>query len=84
MTSCLELPRPDLPSCTGPRIFYVNSASDVLAEDSASHWPDLSLGQDETIKGSCDFLRRRCRVNVDDLSTAVSFLTGRGHREQEE
>ena len=85
MTSCLELPRPDLPSCTGPCIFqYVNSASDILAEHSASHWPDLSLGQDETIKGSCESLRRRCPLNFVNWSTAASFLTGRGHGEQEE
>ena len=85
MTSCLELPRPDLPTCTGPQILqYINSASDVLAEDSVSHSPDLSLGQDETIKGSCESLRRRCPLNFDDLSTLVSFLTGRRHGEQEE
>ena len=83
MTNCLELPRSDCPTCIGPRIFqYVNSASDVLAENSTSYWPDLCLGQDEAIKGSCKFPRRRCSLNFDDLSTAVSFLTGRGHAGQ--
>ena len=85
MTSCLELPKPDLPTSSGSRIFqYVNSASDVLADDSASYWPDLSLQQDETIKGCCESLRRRCPLNFDDLSAAVSFSTGRQHGEQEE
>ena len=74
MTSCSELPRPDLPTCIGPQIFpYVNSASDVLGEDSATHWPDLSLEQDEAIKGSYESLRKRCPLNFEDLSTAVIF-----------
>ena len=33
-----KLFRSDLPTCIGPQIFqYVNSVSDVLAEDSTSH-----------------------------------------------
>ena len=84
MANCLDQIS-DLPTCIGPQIFqYVNSVSDVLAEDSTSHWPDLSFGQDETIKGSCESLSKKWALNFDDFSTAVSFLTGRGHGEQEE
>ena len=56
MTSCLEAPRLDLPTFVGPQIFrYVNSVSD--GEDSASHGPDLSFRQDETINSSSESLR---------------------------
>ena len=42
------------------------------------------LGQDGTIKGSCESLRRKCPLNFDDLSTAVSLVPGRRHGKQEE
>ena len=60
---------------------YANYVSDVLTENSSSHWPDLSLVQDEVVQGSCESLRRRYPLNFDDLKTAANFLTWRGQWE---
>ena len=51
--SFLELPRPDLPTCTGPRIvWYVNSASDVLTEDSAPQYGTFFIYSSDQVSKS--------------------------------